>query len=894
MKYILLLSFFIVSYTFEALADEFSVKFYVAPDGSDNNDGTLENPFLTLERARDAVRLVNQSMTGDIAVYLRGGEYNLTQTIEFGPNDSGADGYTVHYINYPGETPVISSSQKIEGWTQTTVNDIAAFTTNVGSLRFRDIFINDKRALRARTESYFITAWHPPYPMHPPFPPDPENWYFSITGDAADDWQLLTNTAAAQKVEAVMNTHWIESYTRLDRAVDVVGQSARVYLDRNDIPGLGVFNRLHPDRSRVNQTVHFENALVFMDQPGEWFLDEDTGNLYYIPMHGETIDNINAVVGTLETLVNISGTMGNRVKNIRFSGITFAYTTFKHPIENNGIIFGQGGTVGYIDESNPYRLIGAEYTGTKEKKQPAAIQLQGADNITFERNIIKHTGATAIYDYYMTDGNKYIGNVLFDIAGNGIHLGVHQVIPPGFNHENTNSLCKNHIIKNNYLKKIGTNHYSGTGIILGYTNGVTIEHNDVSDVPYSAIAAGWDWSDRLYSQGDTKINHNNIYNFVNRISDGGGIYTLGNTPLSQINNNYVHDSDRNHFTSDYPLVSIYLDGRTTGYTVRNNVLTRVSMEFYHNAIEGANTLINNNTQNESVKRDSGVEPQYWDLIPGYIRQSGEDWIANTYGGVRIYCTATGTGTISKNGETVHTVNASNSGTPFLLNIDVSKGDKITFSNNANWDVHIKPEVYIPRLVVTGVEHEAVIDPRYGEPFTVNDRYKTVVIRVKAGTDLDNFRPNFITPPGTVWEDLNEGSSYKTPHTLRIWMEEGSEFLSFASERKYKDCNVQIVQVTVEEGGNNNTTNTEEDLHDRRIVYVYPNPTKGTFLIDFQEYNNMDNVRVMIYNLQGNLLQHIEKVENSRKFINLAPYPPGIYILQVIDGNIKDEWKIVKE
>ena len=54
-------------------AVDYAAEFYVSPDGDDNGSGTIDSPFRTLERARDAVREINQNMSGDICVYLRGG-----------------------------------------------------------------------------------------------------------------------------------------------------------------------------------------------------------------------------------------------------------------------------------------------------------------------------------------------------------------------------------------------------------------------------------------------------------------------------------------------------------------------------------------------------------------------------------------------------------------------------------------------------------------------------------------------------------------------------------------------------------------------------------------------------------------------------------------------------
>jgi len=58
------------------------------------------------------VRTVNGNMKSDIYVYLRGGTYNITETITFGPQDSGTNGYRIYYMAYPGETPVLSGANK--------------------------------------------------------------------------------------------------------------------------------------------------------------------------------------------------------------------------------------------------------------------------------------------------------------------------------------------------------------------------------------------------------------------------------------------------------------------------------------------------------------------------------------------------------------------------------------------------------------------------------------------------------------------------------------------------------------------------------------------------------------------------------------------------------------
>src|SRR5690349_8256114 len=89
--------------------------FYVAPTGDDANPGTITSPFKTLQRARDVVRTVNANMTGDINVFLRGGTYPVSSTIDFGSADSGTNGFRVNYAAFPNETPVLEAGVQVTG-----------------------------------------------------------------------------------------------------------------------------------------------------------------------------------------------------------------------------------------------------------------------------------------------------------------------------------------------------------------------------------------------------------------------------------------------------------------------------------------------------------------------------------------------------------------------------------------------------------------------------------------------------------------------------------------------------------------------------------------------------------------------------------------------------------
>ncbi len=100
--------------------------------------------------------------------------------------------------------------------------------------------------------------------------------------------------------------------------------------------------------------------------------------------------------------------------------------------------------------------------------------------------------------------------------------------------------CHDLKIENNYIARIGSFHYGACAMLLYYTKNVSVQHNEIHDVPYTGISVGWGWS-RVISTtaGNNVVNHNRIDGFMEQANDGGAIYMLGNQPGSEICGNYL-------------------------------------------------------------------------------------------------------------------------------------------------------------------------------------------------------------------------------------------------------------------------------------------------------------------------------------------------------------------
>ena len=85
-----------------------SMQLYVAPDGNDEADGSIDAPLKTLEGARDKICTIKNSKglpEGGITVNLRAGDYKfLGESFNLSEEDSGTENSPIVYQAYPGET----------------------------------------------------------------------------------------------------------------------------------------------------------------------------------------------------------------------------------------------------------------------------------------------------------------------------------------------------------------------------------------------------------------------------------------------------------------------------------------------------------------------------------------------------------------------------------------------------------------------------------------------------------------------------------------------------------------------------------------------------------------------------------------------------------------------
>jgi len=96
--------------------ETFALELYISPQGDDAGEGTAESPFATLPRARDALRdfRVAQGLPkGGARIWLRGGTYALTETLRLDLRDAGRPDAPVVFQAYPGEEARLSGGVEV-------------------------------------------------------------------------------------------------------------------------------------------------------------------------------------------------------------------------------------------------------------------------------------------------------------------------------------------------------------------------------------------------------------------------------------------------------------------------------------------------------------------------------------------------------------------------------------------------------------------------------------------------------------------------------------------------------------------------------------------------------------------------------------------------------------
>ncbi|MEI6194371.1 MAG: right-handed parallel beta-helix repeat-containing protein [Verrucomicrobiota bacterium] len=598
-------------------------ELWVSPDGNDNNPGTAMQPFASVAAAQYEARELRRraKVAGDepVKIILHDGIYPLTPPLVLGPEDSGTPTSPTVITAAPGEQPVLSGGMPIGGWKKLTANisglpEIArghvwvadAPKIAAGFLEFRQIWVNGTKTIRARE-------------------PNGENLH-RLAG-----WGK-TNQTATIPAAALAG---IKKPARLEMVIDQVWEIAVLRVKAIGIKGINALVTFKEPESKIEfahpwppvivntnyQAPFFlANAIQFLDQPGEWFKDVSAGKVYYWPRAGEDMTQAKVLAPALETLVQIEGAADQPVSNIRFQGITFAHTTWLRPSEQGHVPL-QAGM--FLLDARKLSPKGTSYHPGLDNlawidRPPAAVSVKKANQISFENCTFEHLASAGLDFASGTHDDLVAGCVFRDIGGNGIQLGkfsdpnVETHLP--YNPSDEREISSHEKISNNLVTDCGNEDWGCVGIAVGYARNVTVEHNEVFNLPYTGISVGWGWTKMTNALRDNFIHANHVHQVATRLGDTAGVYMLSAQPGTVVSENCVHDIRMSPYVPDPEhWFYLYLDEGSSGITVRDNWCP--AEKFLKNANGPGNEWSNNGPQvSDKIKNAAGLEPAFQDLL----------------------------------------------------------------------------------------------------------------------------------------------------------------------------------------------------------------------------------------------------------------------------------------
>ncbi len=568
---------------------------FVSPDGDRVYDGYqpvheaegARGPLSSIEDALERARvLLDRGLRSRVTIWLMDGVYRQKAPICIGPGQDGA----ITLAAYPGSAPVISGAVPMTGWRkgvlpdgrEAWVADVQDHLDQYGE--FHSVFVNGKCAARPR--------W-------------PRSGKLRIQGNSqgeipedmrASGGRIFVRTEDLDGVdtlegaEMIVHHFWVEERIPVREFDEKTGE---IRFER-----MPVFRLTRSFESEWAEYV-LENVFEGIS-PGEWYLEKAAGRLWYMPHPEQRMDRMSIEIPVCEQLLRVRGIPeeGTYVRGLEFKGITFAFTGWHQPEEpgrydpygsRDASAFRDPVNMEVLQEMRKDRAGALKGTALSQSDRslPGVLHFFGAEHCRLEGCTIKETGYHGVEFAPGCRGIKVEGCHLHDLGGGGVYIWGDS--SPVKGREETRQIR----VTDCHIHSVGHIFTAGCGVLVAHANRVTIAHNEIHDICYSGLSLGWCWQFEDTQGQENLIEYNHIYDVGVRerggLSDMGLIYTLGIQPGTVIRRNWLHGVR----AADYGATGIYLDGKSCGMVIEENVVHDCQHQAVHLNGGQANTFRNN-------------------------------------------------------------------------------------------------------------------------------------------------------------------------------------------------------------------------------------------------------------------------------------------------------------
>lgn len=541
-------------------------KIFVSTVGDDSGDGSEEEPLRTLEKAIDVANEMREDSDKLIEILLREGTYSVTNTIKI--INSQKDDSLLKISAYQDEKVTINAGVDIplsamsiadSDFTNAIIDKPNAGSVlqynlkdaqieDFGEISLRGHLISDEKEAQAELslngEVQKLAGW-PNGEYTGLIKPTDSNEYgkrtksgiangcsFKVNYDRPSQWSKPEQAW----LSGTIGPNYEFDYYPVSR---FDSEEKRVYLSRGAL-----------EKYYTEPYYRFENVPEELDEPGEYYIDRQSGMLYFYPPEDVPKDSVLTITMSTPTL-DVSGKAPNSMFRIENSkNIVFENLIFKG---------GRGSAITGKNNSN-IKFINCEINSFGEN----GIRFDASTDITISDCKIHDVGQ---------DG------ILFVSCGN------YQTLSPS-----------NIVVSNNDIYNFARLERSyKTGIDFGYRCvGATAANNHIHNGPHAGM---------IFYGVNNDIYGNEFDNLVTEFSDMDALYcNNSNYPWergNKIHNNYFHDIGKSSMNGrrQINVRAIRTDNRGCGLNIYENLFYNIGDGGNGNGNNGIGAITAEGTRN---------------------------------------------------------------------------------------------------------------------------------------------------------------------------------------------------------------------------------------------------------------------------------------------------------